>query len=453
MIAALGTWSGDLPVICRNPSFFNTVTEQLQLNLYDIDFFLRLDGNSMRKYFVFKGGVVEDRETHAIRPMTPDIAVSVAACECPEDAVKVLLEKLTEEGVDLDNLMTRIQTQEVMGAFVSGKVTALPEGFKYSPDLERDLQKVAHVVKAYQVIGNCHEESPVTISLLKHFARAKYAREVFEEILFNTGEGKNGKGLVSTILKVYFGEYCCEPKPEIFSGHADPNGVSPAFLELRGRRLVLLTDAEAGAKFKAGLLKMLRDQSTELKARGLYKGLVKFSPQFLGFFAANMDFEFNAIDGGVERSFTGLNWPLHFKTAPTPGTIERRLENIKTESYIREHLVPGLDLLLRAVDTHLLKDYAETVVLPRPHAVVQATATLHRDKDDAALDEFMGKLEREGDWKEASTRPQITKAFVNDYGISKDKAPALLKKRFRETKRHGRDLLQYKGEASFAKLM
>ena len=60
MIAALGTWRGDLPVICRNPSFFNTVTEQLQLNLYDLEFFLRLDSNSMRKYFVYKGGVVED---------------------------------------------------------------------------------------------------------------------------------------------------------------------------------------------------------------------------------------------------------------------------------------------------------------------------------------------------------------------------------------------------------
>jgi phage/plasmid-associated DNA primase len=290
------------------------------------------------------------------------------------------------------------------------------------------------------------------MSLLKHCARAKYAREVFEEILFNTGDGKNGKGLVSTILKVYFGEYCCEPKPEIFSGNADPNGVSPAFLELRGRRIVLLTDAEAGTKFKAGLLKMLRDQSTELKARGLYKGLVKFSPQFLGFFAANMDFEFNAIDGGVERSFTGLHWPFHFKAAPTPGTNERMFENIKNERYIREYIIPGLDLLLRAVDTHFLKDYTETVVLPRPHVIMQATATLHRDKDDAALDEFMGKLGREDDWKEASTRPQITKMFISDYGLSKDKAPALLKKRFREVKMHGRDLFQFKGAASFAKL-
>ena len=216
--------------------------------------------------------------------------------------------------------------------------------------------------------------------------------------------------------------------------------------------MVLLTDAEAGTKFKAGLLKMLRDQSTELKARGLYKGLVKFSPQFLSFFAANMDFEFNAIDGGVERSFTGLNWPFHFKTAPTPGTIERKLENVKTESYIKEHIVPGLDLLLRAVDTHLLKDYAETVVLPRPYVVMQATTTLHRDKDDAALDEFMGKLAHEDEWKNASTRPQITKMFINDYSIGKDKAPALLKKRFKETKMHGRDLLQFKGTSSFAKL-
>ena len=64
----------------------------------------------------------------------------------------------------------------------------------------------------------------------------------------------------------------------------------------------------------------------------------------------------------------------------------------------------------------------------------------------------MGKLAREDEWQNASTRPQISKMFINDYSIGKDKAPALLKKRFKETKMHGRDLLQFKGTSSFAKL-
>ncbi len=122
--------------------------------------------------------------------------------------------------------------------------------------------------------------------------------------------------MVSTILKLFFGQYGCEPKPEIFTGSSSAENASPALLELRGMRVVLLTDAESGVRFKAGLLKMLRDQSTDMNARGLFKGLVKFQPQFLGFFAANSNFEFNAIDGGVERSFTGLPWPFHFTKNP-----------------------------------------------------------------------------------------------------------------------------------------
>ena len=116
-------------------------------------------------------------------------------------------------------------------------------------------------------------------------------------------------GLVSTIVKLLFGLYGCEPEPEVFTGVSNAEDASPALLELRGVRTVLLMDAEAGVKFKAGLLKMLRDQSADIK--------------FLAFFSANMHFEFNAIDGGVERSFTGIPWPFDFNKNPQPGTKQR----------------------------------------------------------------------------------------------------------------------------------
>ncbi len=51
-------------------------------------------------------------------------------------------------------------------------------------------------------------------------------------------------GLVSTIVKLLFGLYSCEPKLEVSTGVSNAEDASPALLELRGVRTVLLMDAK-----------------------------------------------------------------------------------------------------------------------------------------------------------------------------------------------------------------
>ena len=108
---------------------------------------------------------------------------------------------------------------------------------------------------------------------------------------------------------------------------------------------------------------------------------------------------------------------------------------------------------MRHVDMHLMDGYCETVVLPRPEMTREATQRLHRDKDEANLDELMREgVDKEPDHKKASTKPKIEKAFAGEYNIKKEKAHQLLKLRFREVKMNGRDLLQYKGGSQYAVL-
>ncbi len=47
--------------------------------------------------------------------------------------------------------------------------------------MERELLALAQICEGLQVLHSCHKAWPVTIALLKHIARAKYAREIFEE--------------------------------------------------------------------------------------------------------------------------------------------------------------------------------------------------------------------------------------------------------------------------------
>ncbi len=105
--------------------------------------------------------------------------------------------------------------------------------------------------------------------------------------------------------------------------------------------------------------------------------------------------------------------------------------------------VPSLDLLLRHMDQCFLLNYEETVVLPRPEAICEATRRLLRDRDVRIRP---NKTEHSDD---ATRRPQITKALAAEYTLRKDKAQNLLKKKFYEVRVHGRDLLKFKDSANY----
>ncbi len=104
--------------------------------------------------------------------------------------------------------------------------------------------------------------------------------------------------------------------------------------------------------------------------------------------------------------------------------------------------MPSLDLLLRHMDQCFLLNYEETVVLPRPEAICEATRCLLRDRDVRIRPD---KTEHPDG---ATRRPQITKALAAEYTLRKDKAQNQLKKKFYEVRVHGRDLLKFEDSAN-----
>ncbi len=93
-------------------------------------------------------------------------------------------------------------------------------------------------------------------------------------------------------------------------------------------------------------------------------------------------------------------------------------------------------------------------MLPRPQPICDATRKLLRDRDEASLDEFIREhLVDKGtrDVKQASTHPQIEKAFAEEFKLSRSKPQDLLRKRFCERTVNGRDVFQYKGGTNYAK--
>ena len=73
-------------------------------------------------------------------------------------------------------------------------------------------------------------------------------------------------------MKLLFGDYYKEPRPEIFSTTTNANAASPDVLKLCGRRAVAVPETEKGVKQKTAFMKTIRDQSSDITARGLFKG-------------------------------------------------------------------------------------------------------------------------------------------------------------------------------------
>ena len=90
-------------------------------------------------------------------------------------------------------------------------------------------------------------------------------------------------------------------------------------------------------------------------------------------------------------------------------------------------------------------NYDETVVLPRPDVIWEATGRLHRDKDDASLADYVRDwIDESPSFDAAATRPAITKLFSSEFKVGKDKARLIFQKKFVEVRVNGRDLLKFK---------
>ncbi|CAJ1407495.1 unnamed protein product [Effrenium voratum] len=364
--------------------------QRMNGGLFDMSWHLSLDGDDTRHIFAYNDGTFQDTRDYTLKPMRPGIPVTWNADRPYPGALIAELEaKMT---LNLVEILTR--------------------GFRYSPELERDLDRVASILPFYEIMASCHEDPPTTFHVLKGMARVKAAPENFEEARFHQGEGQNGKGLMNALFRTFCGEYHVEPKADVFSAFSDPSGTSIPLLQLRGRRSMSVNEVEAGVKMRSGMLKDLRDQSSFVEARGLYKDPVRFRPQFMMNFSSNASFEFRAIDGGMRRSFTAIPWPFKFVARPAPNSNERQLRNnLKQRDFLLANVIPSMEIILKEVDLMFLRDSVSTLVEPRTQSVLACTAHLFESLQLQDIREVLDSIPLSPNAALASSQGDVRKFF------------------------------------------
>lgn len=120
---------------------------------------------------------------------------------------------------------------------------------------------------------------------LQRVAGLSLLGRVAEHILpILTGTGANGKGTWYGAMLYALGDYAAPADPDLFMARdgAHPTGQ----MDLRGRRLVVVSESDEGRRLAEATMKRLTGGDT-IKARHMHRDLVEFTPSHTAFLVTN----------------------------------------------------------------------------------------------------------------------------------------------------------------------
>ncbi|OHU65874.1 phage/plasmid primase, P4 family [Mycobacteroides chelonae] len=135
-----------------------------------------------------------------------------------------------------------------------------------------------------QFIGQVLPDEQVR-AYLQRVAGLSLLGKVAEHILpILTGTGANGKGTWYGAMLYALGDYAAPADPDLFMARegAHPTGQ----MDLRGRRLVVVSESDEGRRLAEATMKRLTGGDT-IKARHMHRDLVEFTPSHTAFLVTN----------------------------------------------------------------------------------------------------------------------------------------------------------------------
>lgn len=135
--------------------------------------------------------------------------------------------------------------------------------------------------------------------------------KVYEEaMIFMIGGGSNGKSTIANILSAVFGDYAITLQPDIITATKDGK-TPPDFAEVRGKRLVFLSETEEGDRLSTKALKRLSSNERQ-SARRLYSQPESFDPSHTVFYSTNHKPRIGSNDNGTWRRIKNIPFEYSF---------------------------------------------------------------------------------------------------------------------------------------------
>ena len=131
-------------------------------------------------------------------------------------------------------------------------------------------------------------------------------------IVFWIGQGGNGKGMLSLLLRGMFGDYMVEPSVELYTTkRTNSSQANPELHKCKGKRCAISAEPEKTDTIFIGKMKNMTG-GDKMEARALYKGIEEFTMQAYPVIQTNDKPKLSGTDIGVKRRFRLVRFPYNF---------------------------------------------------------------------------------------------------------------------------------------------
>jgi putative DNA primase/helicase len=153
----------------------------------------------------------------------------------------------------------------------------------------------------------------------EHLASAISGQIHSQTFNYYIGEGRNGKSIISDLMKKSLGDYMCYASINIVLEDLPKQGsANPDLLALKGIRYAVMPEPSKGKVLKEGVMKTITSGVEEIQARGLFKDPVSFTPQVTLVVCANVFLKIDTQDEGTWRRIRATPFVSKFTENPSP---------------------------------------------------------------------------------------------------------------------------------------
>jgi len=298
---------------------------------------------------------------------------------------KKILEKLDEENtylIGFENGAYDLKTSR----FIIPEVTdyiSMSSGYYYTDEInEKIKEEILETLDKIYIMENDTNPTELRDYILKILASCLCGYNKYESFYVLTGCGGNGKGLLSSLIKMTFGEYFGVIDKTFFTTQKkSSSSAEPELANKKGLRVLISSECERGEEFQSGKLKLLSGNDT-IETRGLYNSPISFIPQFTMLFEVNGCPNLSQIDRGIKRRFKLIEHPVQFVENPNPENKweQKRNSTIKEKFKTDPRYRMQFMLILIEYYNKYIKDDTSSEI-PTPECVNEYTKQFLHEND------------------------------------------------------------------------
>jgi putative DNA primase/helicase len=200
--------------------------------------------------------------------------------------------------------------------------------------------------------------------LMKVLASCLLGYNKYERYYVFTGAGGNGKGVITELIRVAFGNYYIPVNVSLFTKIQERLDMPvPALVESPNRRFMMSSEPETSERLQVSMLKKISG-GDPMEERTLHsKHVWKFKPMFKPFFQANDIPKLSKVDTAIQRRMEVIKFPFNFVAHPTLPHERKGDPDVKNIKCVSDEWRDEFILMLTEIYATQLKN-AKSIDLP-----------------------------------------------------------------------------------------